>query len=610
MSVNLFPIPKTVRQSAGTYDLSRARWIRIAPEACMRLKRRALDFARAIADAFVETPTVTAGEPAEGQTLVKIVLGTRARVGEQGYRLQTGAAGAVIEAGDEAGAFYGLETLRQLIEQHGAALPRVTIEDGPDFPQRGIMIDISRCKVPKMETLYQLVDRLARLKLNQIQLYTEHTFAFSRHESVWHDASPMTAEEILALDDYCRERYVQLVPNLNSFGHFERWLRHPEYIHLAECPDGFTWPWGAKSRYGSTLKPNRESLALLEELYAEFLPNFSSKLFNVGCDETWELGKGWSEKQCEKKGVTQVYLDFLLQIHKRVKKHGRTMMFWGDIILHEPKLIKKLPGDIVAKVWGYQANHPFGKECAHFARAGVPFYVCPGTSAWNSLVGCLPNALANLENAAKNGLKHGAIGYLVTDWGDGGHHQYLPISYPGYAAGAGMSWQYRKNRAPDLPAVLDRFFYHDGAGVMGKATCEAAKVQALTPAVWGNHSLFNRLFFWDMKNPSLKEMFAKLTRTHLQKCAKRFDEIEAMLPAGRPAAGDGLLAKAELKNALAMARHGVHRGLASLQRKADAAALRHEVQRIVEWHEELWLARNRPGGLRESSSRIRNLIEA
>ena len=82
-----------------------------------------------------------------------------------------------------------------------------------------------------------LVERLASWKINQVQLYLEHTFAYHAHRVVWEHASPFTGEEILALDAFCRERFIELVPNQNSFGHFERWLRFPEYRHLAECPD-------------------------------------------------------------------------------------------------------------------------------------------------------------------------------------------------------------------------------------------------------------------------------------------------------------------------------------------------------------------------------------
>ena len=138
----------------------------------------------------------------------------------------------------------------------------------------------------------------------------------------------------------------------------------------------------------------------------ELLPHFTSRLFNVGCDETFDLGQGKSKASVERQGARRrVYLDFLLKIHALVQSHGRTMMFWGDIIMHQPELIAELPKDIIAMEWGYEATIPFDKDGALFAKAGVPFYVCPGTSSWCTIAGRTDNCLANLRNAAENGLE-------------------------------------------------------------------------------------------------------------------------------------------------------------------------------------------------------------
>jgi hexosaminidase len=116
------------------------------------------------------------------------------------------------------------------------------------------------------------------------------------------------------------------------------------------------------------------------------------------------------------------------------------MMFWGDIILNHPELISKLPKNVIALNWGYEATHPFEKEAATFAKSKVPFYVCPGTATWMTLLGRHDTAFANLRLAAEAGRKHGAIGYLNTDWGDGGHPQPLAVSWPLYVIGAAHSW--------------------------------------------------------------------------------------------------------------------------------------------------------------------------
>ena len=341
-------------------------------------------------------------------------------VHSQGYVLTIAAGRIHIVASTPAGLFYGVQTVRQLFTQCGRNLPELRCVDWPDFPNRGVMIDVSRNRVPTMATLLDLVDLLASWKINQVQLYFENAFAYQQHTAVWQEVSPFTAAEIVELDRYCLERFIELVPNQNSFGHLTNWLVHPQYSHLAEAPDGCETVWGPR-KTPSGLQPTEESLNFLRGLYDELLPNFSSRQFNVGLDETIDLGKGRSKELAEEVGVGRLYLDFLLKIHREVRARGRTMQFWGDIITNYPELVRELPRDAVALEWGYEADHPFDDHGALFAASGVPFYVCPGTSTWNSLVGRTANAVENLRNAARSGLKHGAVGYLITDWGDNGH---------------------------------------------------------------------------------------------------------------------------------------------------------------------------------------------
>ena len=399
----------------------------------------------------------------------------------QGYELNIGSESINITGSDGAGVFYGVCTLIQLLIQSTlqpiTQLPCLEIHDYPDFPSRGVMIDISRDKVPTLETMFELVDRLASWKINQLQLYTEHTFAYRNHPEPWAKASPFTGDDILLLDAFCRQRYVELVPNQNSFGHMHRWLKHPQYQSLAECPNGYDFPWGGHSNEPFTLCPSDPgSIQLIREMYDELLPHFSSGMINVGCDETWDLGQGRSKSDCETRGTGRVYLDFLLKISDEVRARGRRMQFWGDIILQHPDLVPELPKDVIALEWGYDANHPFEEHCAKFAAAGLDFYVCPGTSSWNSIAGRTDNALANLVSAAENGKKYGATGYLNTDWGDSGHWQPLPVSYLGFAAGAAYSWSLDANRGLDTANALSLYAFDDPTGNLGRVAFDLGNV--------------------------------------------------------------------------------------------------------------------------------------
>ncbi|HBJ59260.1 MAG TPA: glycoside hydrolase, partial [Verrucomicrobia bacterium] len=261
------------------------------------------------------------------------------------------------------------------------------------FETRGYMLDISRDRVPTLRTLRLIVDLLANFRYNQFQLYTEHTFAYTGHETVWEEADPLTAAEVRKLDAYCRMQGIELVANQNTFGHMERWLTLPKYNGLAKFPKGGAMtPWGTIKKDPTTLDPaNPGSLALVEGLLDELLPNFSAPLVNIGCDETFEISD------------PEEYLGFLLQVCEIVRKHGKRPMFWGDIVLKHPELIGRLPKDLVALDWGYEGNHPFERECAAFAASGLDFYVCPGTSSWRSLGGRVENMRENLEAAEAAG---------------------------------------------------------------------------------------------------------------------------------------------------------------------------------------------------------------
>jgi len=605
MNYALFPRPKTVRFGNGQIDLHEHRWIRINADISSGLKQQLIAWSERLSDS-VKLQITFGKHQREGIFLD--ILPFSSKIPAQGYELICKDTAITLTAGDEAGIFYGLQTLAQLIEQCGSSLPTFRIQDQPDIECRGVMLDVSRCKVPKMETLYSYIEKLAALKLNQLQLYIEHTFAFSNHEVVWRDASPFTPEELIQLDRFCSERYIELVPNLNSFGHFERWLRHPEYRNYAECPDGFKHPFGGQVKWGTTLKPNRKSIQLLGELFDEYLPNFSSGKFNIGCDETWELGQGWSKKRCMNKGTTQVYLDFLKEIHKQVKRRNRETMFWGDIVLNQPDSLNQLSKELTALNWGYEANHPFRRECQQLASSGLPFYVCPGTSSWNSLTGRTRNAQKNLANAARNASRFGARGYLITDWGDRGHHQYQPVSYLGILSGACFSWATRANAKIDPIDGVNRIFFADSSGKTGRICWELGEVLELAPSSIRNATIFNQLLFWDMKNdPGYMD---GITPSQLKRCHKKLSSLDAELHLADPECDDRAVIKSELHNAIAMAKHGLDRYLLYQNTTLDNIKPARNLRRIISEHETLWLARNRPGGLNESSARLRRSLTA
>ena len=608
------PIPQQMRLTDDDFTLTPG-LIAVNASQPWALNFTARQLQKTVAETMGVHLDIVAGNPAPDQARIILNVAVGASRHPQGYDLAIDSSGVNIVASSPAGLFYGVQTLRQLLTQTGAKLPGLRISDWPDFPNRGVMLDISRDRVPTQETLYDLIDMLAALKINQFQLYTEHTFAYRNHQVVWEQASPMTGEEILALDAYCQERFIELVPNQNTFGHMGRWLKHEPYAHLAEMQGPWITPWGETRTEPFTIAPTDESLALIRELLSELLPHFSSRQVNVDADETFDLGQGASKERVEKEGVGRVYLDFLLKIYREVTARNHTMQFWGDIIVQHPDLVPELPRDAIALEWGYEANHAFDEHGAIFAASGVPFYVCPGTSSWRTLAGRTDNALGNLRNAAENGLKHGAIGYLNTDWGDNGHWQPLPVSYLGFLAGAAESWSHEASADLDYPAALDKFIFRDEAGVMGRLVYDLGNAYQLLDPDSFNSSLFFNVLQQDADKLAATGVGPSpgFSRERCNQALAAIGDITRTLPEAQMQREDADLLKREFSWVAGMLWHAcrrivwvnsIHAGEEDVELRRTLAQ---EIDELIRAYRELWRARSRPGGLADSVARMEKL---
>ena len=499
--------------------------------------------------------------PAEHPRLVIRALRSAAAPDHpDGYSLEVGSRGVTICYRYEGGLRAATATLRQLLRDQGRRLPRVTIRDYPDFARRGVMLDVSRGRVPRLQTLLDLVEDLADFKINEFQLYTEHTFAYRNYAPVWKGWGPLTGEEILQFDARCRALGIELVPNQNSFGHLRYWLEYPPLKRLAEVSQPYEGHTGTYWRYPTTLAPNHPgTLPFLRELFDELLPHFTSGRFNVGCDETWDLGRGQTRELCRTRGKGRVYVDFLKKIHREVTARGRQMMFWGDIILHQPELLKGLPKDLIALNWGYEADHPFNREVALFEKSKIPFYVSPGTSTWMTLIGRHDTAFANLRSAALAGRKHGAIGYLNTDWGDGGHPQPLAVSYLPYLLGAALSWCEAAADQRMLVPVLSRDIFRDPTQRMGRAALSLGLAHRRL-----NHYVMNVTPLGAViaaPQPHTHELmcreglkyYARIPEQNIRAARDEVEQQRTLLSGARPATGTGKILSLELDLAARMA---------------------------------------------------------
>ena len=520
----------------------------------------------------------------------------------QGYRLAIRHDEVEITAADAAGAFYAQATLEQL--RRGAPvgrLPEGVVEDWPDIAVRGVLLDVSRDKVPTVDTLEALIDRLASWKVNHVQLYMEHTFAYGGHDVVWADASPFTPADIVRLDRFCRDRHVELTPNQNGLGHFERWLRHEPYRSMAITPDGWIDGRG-RHRPPTTLEPtDPRTLELVSSLLAELSSSFSSRRVHVGLDEPWELPDERFDD----------YLSYVRALRSRPELDGRQMLMWGDIVASHPEQLVDLPDGVTVCEWGYEASSPFAERAALLAASGRPFWLCPGTSSWNSLVGRTTNMIENCRAAAEVALDTGAEGYLVTDWGDNGHLQYLPASEPGFAFAAGVSWCASTNGDMDLSKVLSTHAFDDETGELAHSLLALGDAHRLVEPQVPNASVL----VLQLLSPRFRMgegYTAGLTADDLDRVGGAIADARARLSRSRPGRADGALVVAELDASARLLDLLVDDAQARLLGggtieavpESTRAVLAAELDELMAEHRELWLARNRPGGLDDSCGRL------
>jgi len=520
----------------------------------------------------------------------------------EGYQIKILTKGIEIFAATNTGAYYAIQTLKDLVAIYANRLPACLIKDEPDFKRRGVYLDCSRGKVPKIQTLKELVVRLAHWKINELQLYIENVFTFKHHPDIGRGYSPFTPDEILDLQDFCKLHHVRLVGSLASFGHFEKILALPKYRHLGELPGYRGFPGG------TTLCPTDPgSIKFISELYSEFVPLFEAEDFNVCCDETWELGKGRSKKQTDRIGTGRVYLNFLLKIHRLCQKYGKRMNVWADIVLKYPGLLNQLPKDIVLLNWEYEHNGKNIYKTKDIAKTKIPFMVCPGTSGWLTHGSRLPNSIVNVKNFAEQGRKYHAEGLLNTDWGDNGHRNLLGVSLHSFAHGAAISWN---GKAVNNAKFTENFCFH----FFGEHTGRLADIIRLLGGTYitcgtkvPNKNWLYSALVEPVKNNQPDSPIDLMNEKGLRKIAEQFSD-ESIWPKPPKHAGNfKKIALEELKLAARMDCLSARRAMAAKSLRAgknikrkELQLLKRQMQNIARDFKRLWLLRNKVSRLKDN----------
>ena len=431
--LHLLPVPRQAEYAGGVFALTHDMCI-VLENACELARTGTRQLQEEILAASGMQVDIRIGKARAGD--IRLAVAKAEPV--QGYALAITAEGVTVAGNDEAGLLHGVQTLRQIIRQCGWKLPCMTVTDAPDYPVRGFYHDQTRGRVGTLDWLKHLADEACFYKLNHLQLYVEHTYLYRDLTELWATAvDPLTAEDIMALDDYCAARGIELVPSMSSFGHLFELLHTKTYASLCETENSERMPSTMPNRmHHLTIDPcNPASFALIASMLDEYMALFRTKLFNICADETFDLGKGRNQGKSEQ----ELYMPFVKKLCNHVASTGRTPMFWGDIVLRFPAALSELPEGTICLNWGYSENET--EDAARIlAQAGAKQYLCPGVRGWNQLIPLMNSGYENIRRMAEYGCKYSAVGFLNTDWGDYGNVNDPRFSLPGMAAGACASW--------------------------------------------------------------------------------------------------------------------------------------------------------------------------
>lgn len=510
----------------------------------------------------------------------------------------------------EKAAFYGLVTLKQL--QSEQIIETQEIKDKPDLEVRGLMLDISRAKVLNVSSIKKIIDLVAELKYNHLELYVEgFSYEYKNIKEALADKNYLTQEEYLEVEKYAIEKYIDFVPNQNGFGHMSDWLALDKFKELAECPDGFEI-WGSK-RPPSTLDPtNPKSFELVKQMYEEMIPFTKSKYFNMNFDEPYELGHGKSKQECLKTSTEDVYIEYLEKLANVVRKYNKTPMIWGDVLVKHPDKISKLSKDIVFIDWGYNKAYDFVNHAKMLEELKVKYLLAPGTSTWSSITGRFIDMKETIENSTYASKKYHGLGILLTDWGDMGHLQYLPSSYLGFIYGAMLSWS--SGTIEDAEKYLAIILNDE---ILAKVIVELSRYHELegeyrdygtrlfASIMWAEHGKRQD----DKVNFFLNRMKSNIISYEaVQNLHKLFTQEKNKLQNAKEC-----LEKDEIKNAILLLEtlldinERLHSYLDNCVVNFDEPIK--NLEKYLENHKKLWLARNIKEGYAFSANRINWLIE-
>ena len=489
----IIPTPRLIEEKGVAFDLSSV-FAFIESGTDRRVSQALLVLCREIGEAMGEQVPMLLAEPFGKYIFVKH------GEGGEGYRITVCEDFVTVEGDGAAGAFFAIQSLRQLVMENGASIPCCYIEDSPEFSYRGFYHDVTRGRVPTLRKLKEVVDTLSFYKINSLQLYVEDAFTFKELEGVITAECALTGEEIMELDSYCRERFIELIPSMATFGHLYTLLQSEKNRHICELSDHEPVRnyWLERQWHHTVDVYDPETIEIIGSMLRQYIPLFTSKYFNICCDETMDLCNG--KNNGRDKG--EAYFYHLNKVIDIVKSYGKTVMMWGDECMARPELFSEnVPSDTIILNWCYrrEVNEWIPK---FFFEQGYSQIACTGTSCWENFVEDINVSVGNISSFADHAKKYGALGILNTNWGDFGHVCPFNCNLYGLLFGAQKSWNVDAPTDEDFERAASLLLY--GIREFNMADTLRALSKASQTCNWSNFVIWHSAVYLEGKDMPLR----------------------------------------------------------------------------------------------------------
>ncbi len=478
----VIPEPQQARLGEGVFDLSSSGGIKLAGDGSDADRFSAECLRDAVAERFgLELAMGDGGD-------IRLIHDGDLDVPAQGYALTITSGGVEVTGSDDAGLYYGVQTLIELSRRNSTGsveLPCVAIRDWPDIRERAVHYDTKHHQ-GDADYVRWLIDTTSHYKINMLVWEWEDKLAYQSHPEIGAPGA-FTIAEMQAFTAYAAERHVQLVPLVQGLGHVSYILKHSKWRGLREIPDS-NWEF-------CPLKEG--SYELLFDLWDEAIEATPGvKYLHVGCDETYELGLG-VECGCRdlanEHGKHHVMNIFLKRVNEHLKKRGRMMMAWGgrpdgDHADVQPRVHFGFAVDPAANQDRRDAGHeifcyapnpgiePLFLPLQPFRRTtrGRPDYD-------KDHPGSLTRTRDVVGSAAAGGM---ADGMVCTSWDDSGLH--ISMWMPRFVCSAEYSWS---GSAPTLEEFKSKY----AASYFGTASPELWRLyMLLQKSAWFYYDTFQR----------------------------------------------------------------------------------------------------------------------